>query len=122
MTQTKKVLVLGASTNQDRVSFEAVLRLHRSGYEVIPVGIREGEIEGIPVLTGEPDIEDIDTITLYVNPQRQQAFIPYILRLRPRRIIFNPGTENPDLMRIAQEAGIETEAACTLVMLSLKQF
>lgn len=122
MTQTKKVLVLGASTNQDRVSFEAVLRLHRSGYEVIPVGIREGEIEGIPVLTGEPDIENIDTITLYVNPQRQQAFIPYILRLRPRRIIFNPGTENPDLMRIAQEAGIETEAACTLVMLSLKQF
>ncbi len=122
MTPSKKTLVLGASTNQDRVSYEAVLRLRRAGYEVVPVGIREGEIEGCEILTGEPEVADVDTITLYLNPERQRAYTDYILRLKPRRIIFNPGTENPELMRLAKQAGIETEIACTLVMLSLKQY
>lgn len=122
MTPSKKTLVLGASTNQDRVSYEAVLRLSRAGYEVVPVGIREGEIEGCTILTGEPEVTNVDTITLYLNPERQQAYTDYILRLNPRRIIFNPGTENPELMRLAKQAGIETEIACTLVMLSLKQY
>ena len=122
MTPSKKTLVLGASTNQDRVSYEAVLRLSRAGYEVVPVGIREGEIEGCTILTGEPEVTNVDTIILYLNPERQQAYTDYILRLNPRRIIFNPGTENPELMRLAKQAGIETEIACTLVMLSLKQY
>lgn len=122
MSLSKKTLVLGASTNQDRVSYEAVLRLARAGYEVVPVGIREGEIEGIPVLTGRPELSGIDTVTLYLNPDRQEAFTDYILGLAPKRIIFNPGTENPALIRKAKEAGIETELACTLVMLSLKQY
>ncbi len=122
MSSSKKTLVLGASTNQDRVSYEAVLRLSRAGHEVVPVGIREGEIEGYPILTGEPEIADVDTITLYLNPERQRAYTDYILGLKPKRIIFNPGTENPELIRQARQAGIETEIACTLVMLSLKQY
>ena len=88
----------------------------------MPVGIREGEIEGIPVLTGMPELSGVDTVTLYLNPDRQEAFEAYILGLAPKRIIFNPGTENPALIRKAREAGIETELACTLVMLSLKQY
>lgn len=116
---SKKTLVLGASTNPDRVSYEAVLRLRTAGHEIVAVGIREGEIYGIPVITGMPDIFDVDTVTLYLNPERQKEYYTYILGLRPKRIIFNPGTENAELARMARQAGVETEIACTLVMLSV---
>jgi len=114
----KKTLVLGASTNKTRYSYIATQRLKNHGYEVVPVGIREGDIEGIQIQNGTPDVAGVDTITLYLNPQRQEAYYDYILDLKPKRIIFNPGTENPTLMRLAREQGIETEAACTLVLLS----
>lgn len=118
MTQ-KKTLVLGASTNPTRYSYTAVHNLKANGHEVVPLGVKEGEVAGEEVLIGQPPLEDIDTITLYLNPARQKAYYDYIISLHPRRIIFNPGTENPELVQLAKEHGIESEIACTLVMLSV---
>jgi len=115
----KKTVVLGASPNPARYAYAATQRLQRNGHEVIPLGIREGEIEGIPIQVGTPELEDVDTITLYLNPKRQEQYYDYILGLQPNRIIFNPGTENPELVHLATEQGIKTEIACTLVMLSV---
>ena len=113
---------MGASTNPIRYSNAAVQRLAQDGFEVVPVGVREGEISGVAIEQGKPALEDIHTITLYLNPQRQQEYYDYILSLNPQRIIFNPGTENPELMRLAQDKGIEVEMACTLVMLAVGQY
>ena len=114
----KKTVVLGASPNPSRFANMAVKRLTSEGIEAIPVGIRDGEIVGIPILKGQPMIENVDTITLYIGPQRQPPYYDYILDLKPNRIIFNPGTENPELMQLAASEGIDTELGCTLVMLS----
>ncbi len=118
----KKTLILGASTNPSRYGYIATSRLKKYGHEVIPLGIREGEIEGTPILLGQPVFEDVDTVTLYLNPKRQEEYYDYILSLKPKRIIFNPGTENPALVSLAKQNGIETEIACTLVMLSIGDY
>ncbi|MBD2721266.1 MULTISPECIES: CoA-binding protein [Hymenobacter] len=118
----KKTLVLGASDNPDRYSFRAAHMLKRHGHEVVPVGIRKGEVAGLPIRTDRPQEKDIDTVTLYVGPQNQPAWYDYILDLQPKRILFNPGTENPELERLAQQRGIQTEEACTLVLLSIGQY
>ena len=115
-------LVLGASTNPARDSHQAVHRLVRAGHTVSAVGLREGEIAGIDIQTGTPELEDVHTITLYLNARRQEPLYDYILGLNPQRIIFNPGTENPELVRLANEAGIEVEIACTLVMLATDSY
>ncbi len=115
----KKTLVLGATPNPGRYAYLAMHALTRHGHEAVPVGIRAGEVAGIPILKGMPAIPDIDTVTLYVGPQRQVAYYDYILSLRPRRIIFNPGTENPELEARAEAQGIEIVEGCTLVMLSI---
>jgi len=117
-----KTLVLGASTNPDRVSHTAVHRLKNAGEEVIPLGIKKGEIADIPIINETPHFEDIDTITLYLNPERQKAYYDYILALQPRRVIFNPGTENAELSMLARQADIETENACTLVLLATDSY
>ena len=114
----KKTLVLGASPNPSRYSNIAVHRLNKNGVEAVPVGIREGVIDGINIIKGEPSVDDVHTITLYLNPQRQKAYYDYILGLKPQRIIFNPGTENLELIKLAKEQDIEIEIACTLVMLA----
>lgn len=114
----KKTVVLGATPNPTRYANRAVHRLQREGIETVPVGIRRGEIDGTTILNDEPAIEGVHTITLYLNPQRQRTYYDYIFSLNPRRIIYNPGTENPELMQLAQERGIENEVACTLVMLA----
>ncbi|QNH63962.1 MULTISPECIES: CoA-binding protein [Hymenobacter] len=118
----KKTLVLGASDNPSRYSYQAVHRLQRHGHEVVPVGIRKGQVGGLDIRLDRPAANDVDTVTLYVGPQNQPAWYDYILDLKPKRIIFNPGTENPELERMAQERGIRTEEACTLVMLSVGQY
>lgn len=115
----KKTLVLGATPNPARYAYLAVMRLKQHGHEVIPLGIRDGHINGAEILKGMPEIAGIDTVTLYLNAGRQRDYYDYILSLRPRRIIFNPGAENPELMRLAREHGIETVEGCTLVMLSI---
>lgn len=114
----RKTLVLGASTNPQRYAYIATNRLLANGEEVIPVGIKEGQIDGVAIRTDQPKIEDVDTITLYLNPLRQREYYDYVLDLAPRRIIFNPGTENPELINLAKARGIEAEVACTLVLLA----
>ena len=118
----KKTLILGATTNPSKYGYIATSRLKSHGHEVIPVGIREGEIEGIKIQNDLPIIEDIDTITLYLNSIIQKDYYDYILKINPKRIIFNPGTENIELVNLAKQNGIEVEIACTLVLLSLDQY
>lgn len=118
----KKTVVLGASPNPSRYSNRAVKRLVSNGYDAVPVGVRNGIIQGIDIITETPFIRNVHTITLYLNPERQQPHYDYILSLQPERIIFNPGTENPELMRLAKEKGIEVEVACTLVLLAVGEY
>ncbi len=122
MNTSKKTLVLGASTNPSRYSYSAVQRLDMHDHEVVAIGNREGEIDGIKIQTEQLPLEDIDTVTLYLNAMNQQPYYDYILSLKPKRIIFNPGTENPELVKLARENGIEVEIGCTLVMLSIGNY
>ena len=118
-----KTLVLGASVNPDRYSNAATHRLLNYGHEVVLYGLRSGEIAGQEIHTDKQAFQDIDTVTLYVGPDKQEDYADWIINvLKPRRIIFNPGTENPTLFRQAKEAGIEPEYACTLVLLSTGQY
>ncbi len=119
MKNTKKTLVLGATPNPNRTAYTAVYRLLAAGHDVVNVGIRTGTVAQIPIQTDRPELTDIDTITLYISPKNQAGWYDYILKINPKRLIFNPGTENPELMQIALNQGIRTENACTLVMLSI---
>lgn len=119
---SKKTLVLGASLKSNRYSNIAINRLVNNQHEVVAIGLREGIVAGVPIIKGQPDLAQIDTITLYMNPRRQVDLYDYILDLNPKRIIFNPGTENMELMEMAQANGIQTEMACTLVMLSVGNY
>jgi uncharacterized protein len=118
----KKTLILGATTNEGRYAYLAANRLVNSGHTIVNVGIKEGEVAGVPIEKPETIHNDIDTITLYVGPSHQEALYDYILDTHPKRIIFNPGTENAELRRKANEKGIETEYACTLVLLSVGEY
>ena len=118
----KKTIVLGATPNPERYAYLATKRLKAHGHDVIPLGIRRGEIEGIKIENGTPQYEGVDTITLYLNPDLQKLYYDYIFSLKPKRIIFNPGTENFELIRMAKEKGIEIELGCTLVMLSIGNY
>jgi hypothetical protein len=121
MTQ-KKTLVLGASDNPSRYSYLAVQRLRNHGHPVVAIGRKSTMVADVPVQTEQQAFTDIDTVTLYLNPQHQQAYYDYILSLSPRRIIFNPGTENDELAALAAGKNISTIEACTLVMLSTNQY
>lgn len=117
-----KTLVLGASHNPMRYSHMAILRLRQSGIPVVAIGRRNCTVGDVEVYTEVAPREDIHTITLYLNPQNQEAWIPYILSLKPKRIIFNPGTENDVLREQAESAGILCIEACTLVMLASRTY
>ena len=97
---SKKTLVLGASPNPDRYSFLAVNKLANYGHSVVPVGIKKGKIQDMEIINQNVMVENLDTITLYLNPTNQQPYYDYILSLNPKRIIFNPGTENRELAKI----------------------
>lgn len=118
----KKTLVLGASEKPDRYSNKAIRSLRRHGHAVVAVGNRNGMVDGVPIETGQTPQEDIDTVTLYLNPANQKPYYDYILGLKPKRIIFNPGTENLELERLAEGAGIDAVEACTLVLLSIGRY
>lgn len=120
--ENKKTLVLGASTNPDRYSNIAIHRLLLHGHDVIPLGIKRGEVAGIKIVKEKIVFENVDTVTLYLNPQRQKEYYDYILSLKPKRIIFNPGAENEELESLAKANGIEANEACTLVLLSTGQY
>lgn len=118
----KKTLVLGASGNPSRYSYLAMEKLRAHGHPVVAIGKRAAKVGDVPVETGTIPIEGVDTVTLYLNPLHQQEYYDYILSLNPKRIIFNPGAENDELVRLAKEKGIKTQEACTLVMLSTNQY
>lgn len=118
----KKTVVIGVSAKQDRYSNKAVHLLRKNGFEVIALGFETSKVADVFIETDWGKYEDIDTVSLYFNPERQKAYYEYILNLKPRRIIFNPGTENKELEHSAQAQGIQTLEACTLVMLNTGQY
>lgn len=122
MSSNKTTVVIGASPNAERYSYKATISLQNHQHTVYPVGLRKGTINGLEIITDKPALENIDTVSLYVGPDNQPYWYEYILSLKPKRIIFNPGTENLEFEKMAADKGIETEEACTLVLLSIKQY
>ncbi len=118
----KKTLVLGASLKPYRYSNIAIKRLVENNIEVMAIGLRKGEVAGVQIETGKPDFDAIDTITLYINAQRQEEYYEYLIALEPKRILFNPGTENKVFEMLLEENKIMFEQACTLVLLSTQQY
>ena len=122
MNEKKKTLVLGASANPSRYSYLALQRLRNYGHPVVAIGKRPGSVKDVEIETEKKKFENIDTVTLYLNPARQKEYYDYILSLKPKRIIFNPGAENDELSNLAKENNIQPLEACTLVMLSTDQY
>lgn len=118
----KKTLVIGASENPDRYSNKAIKSLVEHGNEVVAIGLRAGEVAGVSFNPEKKAFENIDTVTLYVGPQNQPEYYSYIIGLKPQRVIFNPGTENPVFITQLKAAGIYPEIACTLVLLATGQY
>lgn len=118
----KKTLVLGASDNPSRYSYLAINALQSKGHDVAAIGKRPGTVGEVKIETTVKDIDNVDTVTLYLNPSHQKQYYNYILSLHPKRIIFNPGAENEELFSMAKEKGILPKEACTLVLLSTGQY
>ncbi len=119
---SKKTLVLGASSKPGRFSLLAIKSLVKHNVEVVAIGSRLDEVEGVQILNYPIFPTDIHTVTLYLNPFRQKQYLDYIITLKPKRIVFNPGTENPELLKIARENSIEVVFDCTLVMLNAGRY
>jgi predicted CoA-binding protein len=119
---TPITLVLGATPNPERYSFKATSLLLEKGYAVYAYGIKKGDIHSTPIQHQWPAKGTIDTVTLYLGPEAQKSYYNDIIQLEPRRIIFNPGTENPELETLASQNGIQTIEACTLVLLTTGQY
>ncbi|MBU2019446.1 MAG: CoA-binding protein [Bacteroidetes bacterium] len=119
----KKTLVIGASENTERYSNKAIRSLLNHGHEVEGIGAKPGKVNTVSFDRNKKSFDEIDTVTLYVGPKNQPEFYDYILdEIRPKRIIFNPGTENTEFMKLARNKGIIVEEACTLVLLSINQY
>ncbi|MBZ4187885.1 CoA-binding protein [Niabella beijingensis] len=118
----KKTVVLGASENPARYSNMAIRRLRTHGHEVVAIGKQAGQIGDVVIQKEQPDAEGVDTVTVYLNPLHQQQYEEYILKLHPKRVIFNPGAENDALSAKIKAAGIEPVEACTLVLLTTSQY
>jgi hypothetical protein len=122
MAEKKKTVVLGASSNPARYSYLAVQRLRAHDHPVVAIGRRVGHVADVDITKEHLQESDVDTITLYLNPKNQVEYYDYILNLHPSRIIFNPGTENDELIKKAKEHNIKPVIGCTLVMLSTGQY
>jgi predicted CoA-binding protein len=118
----KKTLVIGASENPERYAYKAIHKLTSYDHETVAVGLRNGETAGVKFHVEQKMFSDLDSVTLYVSPKNQISYKEYILNLKPKRVIFNPGTENPDFYTDLEKAGIEVTEACTLVMLSIGNY
>lgn len=120
----KKTVIIGATPNSSRYAFLAAQNLKSYKHEFVPVGIKKGEVLGEPIqqISDKPAIPDVDTITMYVGAPRQEGWYDYLLSLKPKRIIFNPGSENPEFAKLAEEKGVEVVEGCTLVMLRTNQY
>jgi predicted CoA-binding protein len=118
----KKTLILGATTNADRYAYRAAHMLMAKGHAIINIGIKQGEVAGVKIEKANQPLNDIDTITLYIGPDLQPAYYDYILATKPKRVIFNPGTENYEFEKMLDQHNIEPVEACTLVLLSTGQY
>ena len=117
-----KTLIIGASDNPERYAYKAAERLLAHGHEIELLGLRPKTVFGQTIDTEHKNYADIDTVTLYIGPQRQPEYYQYVVSLKPRRVIFNPGTENEEFYKILKENNIESEIACTLVLLGTGQY
>ena len=120
--KNKKTLVLGATTKTDRYANIAINKLVEKGHTTLAIGQNTGEVAGVKIYTKQIPLTNIDTVTLYLNPLRQRDYYNYIIETKPRRVIFNPGTENPQFYQLLQSNGIKAEVACTLVLLATNQY
>ena len=120
--RNKKTLVLGASDNPSRYSYLAINRLVKGGHPVVAVGRKKTAVAGVEIEKDKKVFDNVDTVTLYLNPNNQKEYYDYIISLKPKRIIFNPGTENEELYDLAAKNNIQTMEACTLVLLSTGQY
>jgi predicted CoA-binding protein len=120
----KKTVIVGATSIPSRYAFLAADMITDHGHQIVPIGIKKGVVldEVIRDIRTKPVIMDVDTITLYINPKHQPEWYDYLLSLKPKRIIFNPGTENDEFERLAETQGIEALEACTLVLLRSAQY
>ena len=118
----KKTLIIGASNNPERYAYKAADRLLSHGHEIELLGLRPDTVFGKTIDTEQKKFENIDTITLYIGPQRQPEYYDYIVTLNPKRVIFNPGTENDEFEQLLNTKGIIAEEACTLVLLGTGQY
>lgn len=119
---SKKTLVLGASPNPERYGFKATAMLNEYKHEVVAFGIKKGDVNGQVIINELPTDTDFDTITLYLGPPNQKQYYNYIVERKPKRVVFNPGTENAELEQLLSQNGIEPIEACTLVMLRTGQY
>lgn len=119
MADKKKTVIIGATPNPSRYAYAAAHMLTRFGHTIVPLSIKKGTVAGKDILDlrAKPDIADVDTVTLYIGPQNQPEWYDYIINLSPKRIIFNPGTENTEFIHLARQHDIEPVMGCTLVML-----
>ncbi len=117
-----KTVVIGASDNPERYSYKAIKMLLNHNHEVVAVSNKKAVVLGLPIINTDTIEDSVDTITLYVGPANQKFYEQYILDTKPRRVIFNPGTENAEMEEILTKNGIEIEEACTLVLLSTGQY
>jgi predicted CoA-binding protein len=115
-------LVLGASTNPNRYSNIAIKRLVDKELPVAAIGVKKGKVLNVIIDDEKQDYHNIDTVTLYLNPKRQEEYYNYIISLKPRRVIFNPGAENMEFVKLLEENNIEAEIACTLVLISTNEY
>ena len=120
--QMKNTLIIGATPNPTRYAYRAAHMLKSKGHSIINIGIKNGEVAGVPIEKAGDILNDIDTITLYIGPSLQAGYFDYIVNTHPKRVIFNPGTENDELEQLLKENGIEPLNACTLVLLATGQY
>lgn len=120
--KNKKTLVLGASDKPERSAFKAIKLLVDKGHSVLAIGQNSGDVAGIKIQTKAIPLKNIDTVTLYLNPARQRNYYNYLVETKPKRVIFNPGTENPEFYQLLQLNNIKVEVACTLVLLTTNQY
>jgi predicted CoA-binding protein len=117
-----KTLVIGATANKERYAYKAIANLIANSHQVVAIGSKKGMALDVAIETEKLPFHGIDTVTLYINPIIQKEYYSYILSLQPRRVIFNPGTENPEFYKLLSENKIEYEVACTLVLLATNQY
>ena len=120
--KNKKTLLLGASIKPEKYAYKALSMLTEKGHTVLAIGQNTGEVAGVKIYTKAIPLSKINTVTLYLNPARQRDYYNYIIEAKPKRVIFNPGTENPEFYQLLELNNIKVEVACTLVLLATNQY